>query len=111
MREETNDKWVKDPGLEGIPFSSDDEGIDYPLQAKVLVQNSSQEYNIDTLNDDYLDLSEIYVVSFTYILGNWKGFLSTVRPDGRYYEVTHDRAKNQYYVDTYVKIKQKIFRG
>ena len=96
--------------IEPIPFSSEDEGIDYPLQAKILVQKASPQYNIDLNIDEYLDLSEIYVVSFTYILGNWKGLLSTVRPDGRYYEVTHDRVKNQYYVDTYVKIKQFIFK-
>lgn len=44
-----------------------------------------------------------YVVWFCYILGGWKALLSTDEEDGRYYEVTYDKAKLSVYVDTYVK--------
>jgi hypothetical protein len=49
------------------------------------------------------DWSDPHVVWFCYILGGWKALLITEANDGRYYEVTYDRAKLSVYVDTYVK--------
>lgn len=46
---------------------------------------------------------EPYVVWFCYILGGWKALVSTPIEDGRYYEVTYDKAKGCAYVDTYHK--------
>lgn len=97
--------------IKGIPFSSKDEGIDFPTQAKLFVQAETKMYNVDTNRDEMLDLRDIYVVSFTYILGGWKAMVSTSIPDGRYYEVTHKPEHDGTdgpectYVDTYVKIK------
>lgn len=45
----------------------------------------------------------VYVVSFTYILGNWKALVSTTLPDGMYYEVTHNFEKRETYLDAYKK--------
>lgn len=80
--------------LKGIPFSSDDEGIDFPTRAKHLVQKVYNENGIGTPRGetiDHLELNEIYVVWFAYTLGNWKAILSTSRPDGRIWEVTHKK--------------------
>lgn len=46
---------------------------------------------------------EVYVVWFTYILGNWKALVSTTLPDGMYYEVTYNAAKGETYLDAYKK--------
>lgn len=46
---------------------------------------------------------EVYVVWFCYILGGWKALVSTSLPDGMYYEVTHNIAKGETYLDAYKK--------
>lgn len=46
---------------------------------------------------------EVYVVWFTFVLGNWKCLLSTTLPDGMYYEVTFNVEKSEYYIDAYKK--------
>ena len=100
--------------IKGVPFSTEDEGVDYPMQAKLFVQT---EYNQLQLIGDgrTLTLDEIYVVSFTYILGGWKALVSTSRPDGRYYEVTHKPEHDGTdgpevtFVDTYVKVQNTAY--
>lgn len=98
--------------LKGIPFSSDDEGVDFPSKAKLLVQHQINVSGIGTRRGEKIQeisLDEIYVVWFTYILGNWKAVLSTSRPDGRIWEVTHKRENDGSdgpactYVDSYLK--------
>lgn len=49
------------------------------------------------------ELDDVYVVWFTYTLRNWKVMLSTSLPDGMYYEVTHNAAKGETYLDAYKK--------
>lgn len=98
--------------LNGIPFSSDDEGIDYPARAKVLVQQQINEVGIGTPRGQKIEpisLDEIYVVWFTYVLHSWKAILSTSRPDGRIWEVTHKPEHDgsdgpaATYIDSYLK--------
>lgn len=48
-------------------------------------------------------LDEVYVVWFTYILGNWKVLVSTTLPDQMYYEVTYNGEKDEIYLDAYKK--------
>jgi hypothetical protein len=84
--------------LKGIPFSSDDEGVAYPQRALAAVVRATER------EEQPIQPSELYVVSFAYVLGSYKALLSTSRPDGRYFEVTHNRAKGETYVDTYVKV-------
>jgi hypothetical protein len=43
----------------------------------------------------------VYVVSFHYVLGNWKALVSTSLPDGMYYEVTYDSARGATYITSY----------
>ena len=46
---------------------------------------------------------DVYVVWLCKALGNNKALLSTDVPDGMYYEVTYNGAKNEAYVDAYKK--------
>lgn len=48
---------------------------------------------------------QVYVVWFCFTLGNWKCLLSTTLPDGMYYEVTYDKAKECTYIDAYKKFE------
>lgn len=48
---------------------------------------------------------EVFVVWNAYILGNAKALLSTTLPDGMYYEVTYNKAKNEIYLDAYKKFE------
>jgi len=92
--------------LKGIPFSTDDEGIDFVLRAKQLVQEQINVAGIGTWRGEPIvpiEMSEIYVVWFAFILGSWKAYISTSRPDGRVWEVTHNRQKGETYVDSYLK--------
>ena len=46
---------------------------------------------------------DVYVVWLCKALGNNKALLSTDVPDGMYYDVTYNGAKNEAYVDAYKK--------
>jgi len=46
---------------------------------------------------------QVFIVSFSYILGNYKALISSTLPDSRYYEVTYNKAKDEHYIDVYVK--------
>jgi len=46
---------------------------------------------------------ELYIVWFCKALGNWKALISTDAYDGMYWEVTYNGAKQEAYVDSYVK--------
>jgi hypothetical protein len=98
--------------LKGIPFSSHDEGIDFPKVAKRLVREQINVAGIGTPRGQKINpigLNEIYVVWFAYILGNWKAILSTSRPDGRIWEVTHKAEHDGSdgpavtFIDSYIK--------
>lgn len=47
----------------------------------------------------------VFVVWQCYILGNAKWLLSTTLADGMYYEVTFNKAKNEFYLDAYKKFE------
>ncbi len=48
-------------------------------------------------------LDEVEIVWFSYVMGNWKAMVITTLPDNMYYEVTHNAAKAETYVDAYMK--------
>lgn len=100
--------------LKGIPFSSDDEGADFPKRAKELVQHQINVSGIGTPRGDAIveiSIQEIYVVWFAYTLGNWKAILSTSRPDGRIWEVTHKKERDVTFVDSYLKTHNVAIEG
>lgn len=51
---------------------------------------------------------EVYVVWFCFILGGWKGLVSTSLPDGMYYEVTYNTNKRETYLDAYKKLDNVV---
>ena len=79
-------------------FSTEDEGYNYPIKARVLVSAVAD-----------INIEDTYIVWFTFTLGSWKALISTTAPDGRYYEVTYNKAKAETYVDVYKKENQEVF--
>lgn len=54
-------------------------------------------------NENTITTKDVYVVWFAKTLQNWKALVSSTVPDGKYYEVTFNGDKNEYYVDVYEK--------
>lgn len=73
-------------------------------KAKALVKNYAEEHIDKT---DTIPPFEVFVVWSCYILGNIKAFISTTIPDGMYYEVTYNKAKNEIYFDAYKKFENR----
>lgn len=95
--------------LKGIPFSSDDEGIDFPSLAKISVVIMHNEH----IGEEPLTIEEVYVVWFAFVRGNWKAMLSTSKPNGRIYEVSYKdghevHGRKQIIVDSYLKTHNEI---
>lgn len=75
---------------------------EFTEKAKELVR----EYTADHLDKaDETPAFEVFVVWNAYILGNAKALLSTTLPDGMYYEITYNKAKNEIYLDAYKKFE------
>jgi hypothetical protein len=51
--------------------------------------------------------ADVYVVSFNFVLGNWKALISTTLPDGMYYEVTRNSPKAETYITSYKQWEHK----
>ena len=88
--------------INGIPFSSEDEGWDIPDLVKQIVFDRARTL-IDFQQVVDFKKSDVYLVWFCYILGGWKALCSTNIPDGRYYEVTYNKDRGVAFVDTYRK--------
>lgn len=77
-------------------------------KAKLFVIGAYNNSVVDEGNE--LSVDDLYVVWWTYILGNWKAMISTSRPgDGLYFEVTHNSVSEETYVDTYMKVSNDKF--
>lgn len=67
--------------------------------------------------EEHLDKSDpetpfdVYVVWQCYILGNAKWLLSTTLRDGMYYEVTFNKAKDEFYLDAYKKFENRCIEN
>ena len=59
--------------------------------------------HVDTQHRPGIEAKDVYVVWMCKTLGNNKALLSTNVPDGMYYEVTYNGAKNEFYFDAYKK--------
>lgn len=55
--------------------------------------------------------TRFYVVSFAYVLGEWKAVVGSTAADGRCYEVTFDKDDNLIYIDTYKKTHNTVMEG
>lgn len=66
--------------------------------------------HVDTTNRMALKPEDVYVVWSCKTLGNNKALLSTIVPDGMYYEITYNGAKNEAYFDAYRKWENKCIK-
>ena len=66
---------------------------------------------MDTRNIDLEGKEDIYVVWISKVLQNNKALLSTTYPDTRYYEITYNGDKNEFYFDAYVKEINQVIDG
>lgn len=64
----------------------------------------------DRTDNVQIGSDDVYVVQFCKTLQNWKALVSTVLPDGMYYEITHNGDKNETYIDCYKKWENFIVR-
>lgn len=62
---------------------------------------------VDTTNNVTITSDDVYVVWFCKTLQNWKALLSTIVPDGMYYELTYNGDKKELYLDAYKKWENK----
>ena len=62
---------------------------------------------LDPTDNVEIGIDDVYEVTHGYILGNQKAMISTSLPDGKYYEVTYDKAHDLMYIDCYVKFNQE----
>lgn len=82
----------------------------YHKKAKRLVaHNFNEDFPIDT-HTTPAEEKDFYVVWFAKVLGNWKALVSTdLVNDGQYWEVTHNGAKQETYVDHYYKKSNRAY--
>lgn len=66
---------------------------------------------MDTHSIDVEGKEDIYVVWISKVLQNNKALLSTTYPDTRYYEITYNGDKNEFYFDAYVKEINQVIDG
>lgn len=65
-------------------------------------------YAIEHLDkSDKIEDFEVYVVWYSFILGNEKALLSTTLLDGMYYEVTYNAEGEEIYLDAYKKFENR----
>lgn len=93
---------------------SDPRGFqDHQLKAKIgCVEVFNKEVLLDhgAVGQGAVTIDDIYVVAFTYVLGNWKCWLSSdAWSDTSYFEVSYNKDKGQMYVDHYRKVTNTMF--
>lgn len=76
---------------------------DFLLMAKLA---AAKNYNAHQpqRGHDPVTPDDLGVVWFSKTIWNWKALVTSTVADGMYYEVTHNGAKNETYVDAYVKV-------
>lgn len=83
------------------------ESVDHIQGAKKMLVDYINS-RLETTDEFKIDESYIYVVWFSYVLGNWKMVASTSLPDRMYYEVTHNEAFQKTYIDAYLKVDNRM---
>ncbi len=73
----------------------------FPEEARRLVFEHVKKRLEPTDDHVKFTLDEVYVVSFSYVTGGWKAWVSTTLPDGMYYEVTRSSKLPVTYITAY----------
>lgn len=84
--------------------------MNYQQTAKEIVLNYANKH-IDKTDNVQITLDDVYIVWFCKTLQNWKALLSTILPDGMYYEVTYNGDKKEIYLDAYKKFENQKIDG
>lgn len=80
------------------------ENMDY-MDAKAL--RVVREYNYHTLGYENTPF-RLLIVWKCKTIQNWKYLITTTLPDNRYYEVTYNGDREEFYLDVYKKHDKKI---
>lgn len=80
--------------------------MDYQKITRGIVLNYVREH-LDKTDNVQIALDDVYLVWFCKTLQNWKALVSTVLPDGMYYEVTYNGDKKEVYLDAYKKFENR----
>lgn len=59
---------------------------------------------VNSHSENHITDNDVYVVWLCKTLQNSKALLSTILPDGMYYEITYNGDKREMYVDAYKKL-------
>lgn len=70
-------------------------------EAKQIIFNKVKNENKVFSHSNVDDV--VYVVWYCWILENQKCLISTTIPDGKYYEITYNKERQEMYIDTYVR--------
>ena len=82
----------------------------YVETAKQLVHDYVQDTRTVNPAIGFFGLDDVFVVWFAKTLQNWKALVSTTLPDTRYYEVTYNGDRDEYYLDAYVKLANVVIK-
>lgn len=76
---------------------------DHPTRARALIYSYVADHLEKTDTHVEFQPDQVYIVWFAFVLGGWKALVSTMLPDGMYYEVTYNSVKRETYIDAYKK--------
>lgn len=71
-----------------------------------------KDYIIDCLSkDDLVPNFKLYIVWKCKVLQNWKYLIASTLMDGMYYELTYNGNKEEWYLDAYKKVNNKVIKN
>lgn len=83
---------------------------EFTARARRLVYNFAAS-SLDPTDATEFTIEGVYFISFNYVLGNCKAFLSTVLPDGMYYEVVYSLPRDEMHLIAYKRWQQLTMAG
>lgn len=79
-------------------------------KAKKLVADYANKH-LDKSDGKQITTDDVYVVWSSKVLQNSKALLSTMLPDGMYYELTYNGDKDEFYLDAYKKFENQAIKN
>ena len=74
--------------------------------------NLIKDYIISKLNNkDEISNFKLFIVWKCKILQNWKYLIASTLMDGMYYELTYNGNKEEWYLDAYKKVNNKVIKN
>lgn len=97
--DEREGRFVLSYGTGDVPLQVTGESP-YPMIARALVFNQIRD-RLEVNEREVFIFDMVYLVSFTYITGNWTAVVCTTLPDTGYYVVTYDSFKEIALIEMY----------